>query len=182
MARTAVVRVSREDAVRRLGVTVLMAGKLRRNSEGRLVLDSELSNANGTVLRSSQYMADESDLPSVQADIVQDVIDGLGIELDARQSAGAQKPLTSSPAAFQAFLRGESAARDLSPQGHHAAIRNYEEAVRQDAKFALAYASMAYFSASTMSPRAITCPLRVNTLSTPWRLIHRCAKRMARWA
>lgn len=143
MARTAVARVSRQDAVRRLGVTVLLAGELRRNSEGRLVLDSELSNANGTVLRSSQYMADESDLPSVQADIVQDVIHGLGIELDARQSAGAQKPLTSSPAAFQAFLRGESAARDPSPQGQHAALRNYDEAVRQDARFALAYSSMA---------------------------------------
>jgi TolB-like protein len=143
MARTAVEHASRQDLVRQRGVKALLVGKLRRNSEGRLVLDSEVSNANGTVLRSSQYMADESDMPSVQADVVQDVIQGLGIELDARQSAGAQKPLTSSPAAFQAFLRGESAARDLTPQGHHAAIRNYEEAVRQDGQFALAYASMA---------------------------------------
>jgi tetratricopeptide (TPR) repeat protein len=88
-------------------------------------------------------MADESDMPSVQADIVQDVIQELGIELDARQSAGAQKPITSSPAAFQAFLRGDSAARDPSPQGMHAALRNYEEAIRQDAQFALAYSAMA---------------------------------------
>jgi TolB-like protein/Tfp pilus assembly protein PilF len=143
MARTAVERASGQDIVSRLGVKVVLAGKLRRNGEGRLVLDSELSNANGTVLRSSQYMADESDMPSVQADIVHDVIQGLGIELDARQSAGAQKPITSSPAAFQAFLRGESAARDPSPQGQHAALRNYDEAVRQDARFALAYSSMA---------------------------------------
>jgi TolB-like protein/Tfp pilus assembly protein PilF len=143
MARTAVERANRQDIVNRLGVKVLLAGKLRRNTDGRLVLDSELSNANGTVLRSSQYMADESDMPSVQADIVHDVIQGLGIELDARRSAGAQKPITSSPAAFQAFLRGDSAARDPSPQGMHAALRNYEEAIRQDAQFALAYSAMA---------------------------------------
>jgi TolB-like protein/Tfp pilus assembly protein PilF len=143
MARTAVDRASRQTVVSQLGVKVLLAGKLRRNPDGRLVLDSELSNANGTVLRSSQYMADESDMPSVQADIVQDVIQGLGIELDARQSAGAQKPITSSPAAFQAFLRGESAARDPSLRGIHAALQNYEEAVRQDPQFALAYSSMA---------------------------------------
>ena len=143
MARTAVERASRQDVVSRLDVKVLLAGKLRRNSEGRLVLDSELSNANGTIMRSSRYMADESDMPSVQADIVQDVIQGLGIELDSRQSAGAQKPITSSAAAFQAFLRGESAARDPSPRGLHAALQNYEEAVRQDAQFALAYSAMA---------------------------------------
>jgi serine/threonine-protein kinase len=143
MTRAAVDRVSRQDAATRLGVKVLLTGTLERNAEGRLVLNSELSNANGTVLRSSQYMADESDLPSVQADIVQDVIQGLDIELDARQSAGAQRPLTSSPAAFQAFLRGESAARDPSAQGQHAALRDYDEAVRQDARFALAYSSMA---------------------------------------
>jgi TolB-like protein/Tfp pilus assembly protein PilF len=143
MARTAVERASRQAVVSQLGVKVLLVGKLRRNSEGRLVLDSELSNANGTILRSSQYMADESDMPSVQADVVQDVIQGLGIELDARQSAGAQKPITSSPAAFQAFLRGDSAARDPSPQGMHAALLNYEEAIRQDPQFALAYSAMA---------------------------------------
>ncbi len=143
MARTAVDRASRQTLVSQFGVKILLVGKLRRNPEGRLVLDSELSNANGTVVRSSQYMADESDMPSVQADIVQDVIQGLGIELDARQSAGAQKPITSSPAAFQAFLRGDSAARDQSPLGMHAALRNYEEAVRQDPQFALAYSAMA---------------------------------------
>jgi TolB-like protein len=143
MARTAVERASRQDIVNRLGVKILLAGKLRRNAEGRLVLDSELSNANGTVLRSSQYMADESDMPSVQADVVQDVIQGLGIELNARQSAGAQKPITTSPAAFQAFLRGDSAARDMSPRGMHASLQNYEEAVRQDPQFALAYSAMA---------------------------------------
>jgi tetratricopeptide (TPR) repeat protein len=143
MARTAVDRASRQTVVNQLGVKVLLVGKLRRNSEGRMVLDSELSNANGTVLRSSQYMADESDMPSVQADIVQDVIQGLGIELDARQSAGAQKPITSSAAAFQAFLRGDSAARDMSPRGMHASLQNYEEAVRQDPQFALAYSAMA---------------------------------------
>jgi TolB-like protein/Tfp pilus assembly protein PilF len=143
MARTAVDRVKGQDAVSRLGVQALLVGDLQRNAEGRLVLNSELSNAKGTVLQSRQYMADESDLPSVQADIVQDVIQGLGIELDARQSAGAQRPITSSPAAFRAFLRGESAARDPSAQGFHAAIRHYEEAVRQDPQFALAYSSMA---------------------------------------
>jgi TolB-like protein len=115
MTRAAVDRASRQDAATQLGVKVRLTGALRRNAEGRVVLSSELSDAKGTVLRSSQYMADESDLPSVQADIVKDVIRGLGIELDALQSADAQKSLTSSPecaghARLHPQLRGGSSA------------------------------------------------------------------------
>jgi TolB-like protein/Flp pilus assembly protein TadD len=126
------------------GVTTLLRGELRRNTDGQLVLNSELSNAKdgGAVLLSRQYMPD-SDLQSVQADIVQDVIKGLGMELDERQSADAQRPLTSSQGAFQSFLRGESAAREQNAQGLHASIRNYEDAIRQDTDFALAYSSLA---------------------------------------
>ena len=140
MARTAVDRVKQADVATMLGVTMALTGKLQRNADGRLVLDSELTNLNdGTVMVSRQHMADESDLASVQADVAQDVIQALGIELDAQQSADLRHPSTASAAAFQAFLRGESAARDPSPDGLHSAIRNYEEAIRLDDKFALAY-------------------------------------------
>jgi TolB-like protein len=132
------------SALTGLGVKTFLRGVLHRNSDGQLLLDSELSNAkDGTVLRSRQYRPDTSDLQSLQADIVQDVIHGLGMELDARQSADAKRPPTSSPGAFQSFLRGESAAREQSAQGLHTAISNYEDAIRQDAGFSLAYASLA---------------------------------------
>lgn len=144
MARTAVDRVTRADVANRLGVAMVLSGDLRRDPDGRLVLNSELSNVkDGTILSSRQHLVDESDLPSVQADVGQDVIQAMGIELDARQSADARRPSTVNSAAYQAFLRGEAAARDPGPEGLHTAIRNYEEAIRQDPRFALAYASLA---------------------------------------
>jgi TolB-like protein len=144
MARTAVDRVKPADVARALGVTMVLSSSLVRNADGRLMLNSELSNvADGTVLSSRQHLADESDLPSLQADVVQDVIRTLGIELDARQSADGRPSSNTNAAAFQAFLRGESAARNPGPQGLHAAIRYYEKAIREDGRFALAYASLA---------------------------------------
>ena len=144
MTRAAVDRVKRADVANALGVAMILTGSLRRDADGRLVMNSELSSVQeGTVVSSRQYMADESDLASVQADIVQDVIHALGIELDARQSADARRPSTTNAAAFQAFLHGESEARDPSQEGLHAALRNYEEAIRRDPQFALAYASLA---------------------------------------
>ncbi len=144
MSRAAVDRVNRSSAASDLGVTILLTGALRKNADGDLVVDAELSNVkDGSVLRSRQYLAEQSDLQPVQADIVQDVIEGLGIELDARQSAHTKRPLTSSPAAFDAFLQGESAARAASPDGYRLAIQSNELAVSKDPEFALAWEALA---------------------------------------
>lgn len=144
MSRAAVARVNRSSAASQLGVGILLTGALRKGPDGDLVVNAELSNAkDGSVLRSRQYLAEQLDLQPVQADIVRDVIDGLGLELDARQSAHAQRPLTSSPAAFNAFLQGEAAARAASPEGYHLMIKSDEEAVRLDPRFALAWEELA---------------------------------------
>jgi TolB-like protein/Flp pilus assembly protein TadD len=144
MSRAAVDRVNRSSAASQLNVTILLTGALQKDADGHLVVDAELSNVkDGSVLRSRQYMAEQSDLQPVQADIVQDVIQGLGIELDARQSAHTQRPLTSSPAAFDAFLQGESAARDATAEGYHLAIKSDEQAVSRDPGFALAWEALA---------------------------------------
>jgi len=144
MSRAAVDRVNRSSAASQLNVMILLTGTLRKDADGHLLVDAELSNAkDGSVLRSRQYMAEHSDLQPVQADIVQDVIQGLGIELDARQSVHTQRPLTSSPAAFDAFLQGESAARAASAEGYHLAIKSDEQAVSKDPGFALAWEELA---------------------------------------
>ena len=138
-------RVNRQNAASEFGVGYLLTGALERNADGRLVLNAELSDAkNGTVLRSKQYIPDEADLRPIQAEIVQDAVRALGIPLDTAEAAGAQRSLTSSPAAFQSFLRGEAAARLRdNPANLHEAIHDFEEAVRLDPSFAFAYSSMA---------------------------------------
>ncbi len=145
ISRAAADRVNKQNAASELGVGYLLTGALERNADGRLVLNAELSDAkNGAVLRSNQYIPDEADLRPIQAEIVQDAVKGLGISPEIAQAAGAQRPLTSSPAAFQNFLRGEAVARLRdNPANLHEAIRNFEEAVWLDPSFAFAYSSMA---------------------------------------
>ena len=144
VSRAAVDRADRKNIVSQLGATVLLTGELQRNSEGHLLLNAELSNAgDGTVIRSSQYLPDEADLRTVQADIVRDVIGGLGMQLEARESAAALRLLTSSPAAFQEFLRGDAAMQNGDENSTITAIRLFQDAVKKDSSFAQAYASMA---------------------------------------
>lgn len=145
ISRAAADRVSRQNAATEYGVSYLLTGSLIRNADGKLVLNAELSNAkDGTVLKSNQYIPDEADLRPIQADIVHDVISGLGIQLNARDSAGAFQPLTRSPVAFAYFLRGETLIRRRDDPGSlHQAIPQFQEAVKLDPSFALAYSSLA---------------------------------------
>lgn len=145
ISRAAVERVNRQSATSEYGVNYLLTGALVHNPDGKLVLNAELSDAkDGSVLACRQYIPNEADLRPIQADIVQDVVKALGIPLNARDSAGARQQLTSSPVAFAHFLRGETLVRKRDDPGNlHHAIEDFEEAIKLDPSFALAYSSLA---------------------------------------
>lgn len=143
VSRAAIDATARGNIVSQLGATVLLTGELQRASDGHLVLNSELSNArDGGVIRSSQYLPNENDLRTVQADIVRDVISGMGMQLESRESVSALRPLTSSPAAFQDFLRAETFLRNGDESDVIAAIALLHQAEDKDPSFAQAFASM----------------------------------------
>ncbi len=59
----------------------------------------------GSIGESHRYLPEGDDLRPVQASITQDLIHGLKIELDARQSAHVLKPVSSSIEALQEMLQ-----------------------------------------------------------------------------
>jgi TolB-like protein len=148
MARGAVYRfrLSTDNAVsvgRSLHVDSVMTGEIRQ-ADGKLVVDTELSNtSDGSIIESHLYLPEGGDLRPVQASIVQDLIHGLNIELDARQSAHVLRPVSSSTEAYQEMLRGEGAARGGSPIALHDAIGHFEQAVKLDPKFTIAWSDLA---------------------------------------
>jgi TolB-like protein len=145
ISRAAADHINRQNAPSEYGVGYLLNGALVHNSEGKLVLNAELSDAkDGSVLASRQYIPDEADLRPIQADIVQDVVKALPVQLNATDSAGKLQPLTSSPVAFGYFLRGETLVRRRDDPGNlHRAIQDFEGAVKLDPSFAVAYSSLA---------------------------------------
>ncbi|HEX3967703.1 MAG TPA: tetratricopeptide repeat protein [Edaphobacter sp.] len=148
MARGAVYRFrsSADKAVsigRSLHVNSVLTGEIHQVN-GKLTVDTELSNMkDGSIIESHRYLPESDDLRPVQASITQDVIHGLKIELDARQSAHVLRPVSSSVEAYQEMLRGETAARGNSPMELHDAIGHFERAVKLDPKFTIAWADLA---------------------------------------
>jgi TolB-like protein len=148
MARSAVYRfpAGAQNAIsigRTLGVSKVLVGEVR-SIDGKLVVNTELSNVkDGSIIESRQYLPESLDLRPVQASVIQDVIRGLNIDLDARQSAFTTQPVSTSLAAYHAYLKGESVSRGESPLQIHQAIQYFEEAVRLDPRFSLAWADLA---------------------------------------
>jgi TolB-like protein/tetratricopeptide (TPR) repeat protein len=128
---------------RSLRVNSVLTGEMQQVN-GKLIVDTELSNmADGSIIESHQYLPEHGDLRPVQASITQDLIHGLKIELDARQSAHMLRPVSSNLDAYQEMLRGESAARGNSPMELHDAIGHFEQAVKLDPKFTIAWSDLA---------------------------------------
>jgi tetratricopeptide (TPR) repeat protein len=128
---------------RSLHVNSVLTGEIHQ-ANGKLIVDTELSNmADGSIIESHQYLPESDDLRPVQASITQDLIHGLKIELDARQSAHLLRPVSSSTEAYQEMLRGETAARGNSPMELHNAIGHFEQAVKLDPKFTIAWSDLA---------------------------------------
>ncbi len=127
---------------RSLHVNSVLTGEIRQ-ANGKLTVDTELSNmADGSIIESHRYLPEDDDLRPIQASIAQDVIHGLKIELDARQSAHVLRPVSSSVEAYQEMLRGETAARGNSPVELHNAIGHFEQAVKLDPKFTIAWSDL----------------------------------------
>ena len=147
MARSAVYRYrsSTDKAVsvgRSLHVNSVLTGEIHQVN-GKLIVDTELSNvSDGSIIESHRYLPEDYDLRPVQASIAQDLIHGLKIELDARQSAHILRPVSSSTEAYEEMLRGESAVRGNSPIGIHNAIGHFEQAVKLDPKFTIAWSDL----------------------------------------
>ena len=148
MSRGAVYRFrsSADKAVsigRSLHVNSVLTGEIHQ-ANGKLIVDTELSNMkDGSIIDSHRYLPEGDDLRPVEASITQDLIHGLKIELNARQSANVLRPVSSNLEAYHEMLRGESAARGNSPIELHNAIGHFERAVKLDPKFTIAWSDLA---------------------------------------
>jgi len=111
---------------------------------GRVRVTPELVRAaDGTQLWTERYDAVLADIFQVQTDIAEKVAAALGVALRRSDSAAAAP--TSDLEAYDLFLQANGFAnRGTASQDMHAAVGMYEQAVRRDSTFALAWARLAY--------------------------------------
>ncbi len=126
-----------------LGVAHLLEGSVQKLGD-EVRIRAELVNcADGGTVWSEHYDRPYKDLFALQDDITKAVADALKAKLLMTTGAAAQsdRPPSGNLAAYTAYLRGVADERLETEAGQRNAIAQFDEAIRLDPRYALAYAA-----------------------------------------
>jgi TolB-like protein/DNA-binding winged helix-turn-helix (wHTH) protein len=133
------------EIARELNVDGVIEGSVLR-SGNRVRITTELIDARSDEhLWGQTYERDLSDVLLLQSAVAEAVAERVHVRLTPEEESRAHSTLTVNPDAYEAYLKGRFYGSDAT--GTHAALRNaqgyYEDAIRKDPRFALAYAGLA---------------------------------------
>src|SRR5262245_17282603 len=126
-----------------LGVEYVISGALQRDGE-RLGIELQTFSVNeGKVVRTWKIYEKLNDIATLQISIAEGIVGSLTIEPSGAGQNFFTNGHTENGAAYQLYLVGRYHWSRRSEAGFNEAIRFFNEAIRKDPKFALAYAGLA---------------------------------------
>lgn len=128
---------------RQLNVVFVVSGTMRKSSD-RVRVSAELARAStGTQVWADVFDRASTDLIAIEADLGQAVAEAIAGRLRPGEQAMLARRPTRSPAAWEAYLRGNALIARRLTGGLPGAIEAYQEAVRLDPSFAAAWGRLA---------------------------------------
>jgi TolB-like protein/Flp pilus assembly protein TadD len=131
----------------KLGVSYLLEGSVQKSADRVRIWVGLIKSGDGANIWSETYDRDLKDIFAVQSEIAGSVAKALKVALlgthgQTEQLATAATPFTQNVEAYNAFLQGNFYNRRLTAEDVRKAITYYEEAIRLDPRYALAYAKL----------------------------------------
>ncbi len=129
---------------RELNVQAIVNGRVVQRGAD-LVLYLELVDAQtGNLIWSDQYNRKQTDLVSLQRDIARDVSSKLRTKLTGADEQKLAKNYTESSEAYRLYLQGRYFANRRTPKDLAKGIESYQQAVKIDPNYALAYSGLGF--------------------------------------
>jgi TolB-like protein/Tfp pilus assembly protein PilF len=152
--------VNAREVGRELGAeTVLLTRVLSLGAV--LVVTAELVEVStGWQLWGQQYHRSLSDILQLQDELATTISEHLKLKLTEEEKKRLGRHYTQTPEAYQAYLKGRYHWNKHTAEGYEKAIESYEEAIRLDPNYALAYSALAD-SYVTYDFYGVTPPLEI---------------------
>jgi len=129
------------EIAKQLNVDAVLEGSVRRE-KNRVRIDAQLVNAtDGYLLFSERYDRELDDVFAIQEEIAKSIVGKLKIKLTGEQKQSLGRRRTDNVEAYEHYLRGRfiwNGTRNM-----HAAMQHFEEALKHDPGYALAYHGLA---------------------------------------
>ncbi|PYK86269.1 MAG: hypothetical protein DME40_16530, partial [Verrucomicrobia bacterium] len=132
------------DIARQLGVAHILEGSVQKSGDAVRVNVQLIKAANDSHLWADTYDRKLTDIFSVESEVAKAIADQLRAKLtDQEEQVIAAKP-TNNPAAYDAYLRGRAfaAGSQFDKSAVENAIQSYQDAVRLDPSFVLAWVDL----------------------------------------
>ncbi|HEV3148510.1 MAG TPA: tetratricopeptide repeat protein [Chthoniobacterales bacterium] len=135
------------EIARQLGVANILEGSVQKARDAVHVNVQLIRAATDDHLWAESYDRTLDDIFGVEKEVAQSIAAALNAKLTgAEEQAIAQKP-TANSSAYEAYLRGNTQFWEINEQSLLAAGKSYQEAVRLDPQFAIAWAALARLDA-----------------------------------
>jgi len=126
-----------------LGVKAVLAARLSREAD-RVILQAELVDVrNGSQLWGKQYERNIADIRGLQQQLSDDIASNLCLSLTGSEEDKIQHHYSGSAAAYELYLKGRFYWDKRTKEGLDKAIDYFQQAIRLDPNYALAYAGLA---------------------------------------
>src|SRR5947208_2816673 len=136
-----------EDIFRKVGdqlhVGTVLEGSVRKAGDKLRVTAQLINVSDGYHLWSKDYDGDVKDILNFQSNVAEQVVQALQVKLGGEGTRLLAKKPTENPEAHRLYLLGRYEFAKYTQTGWNNAIRYYEQALRIDPEFALAYCGLA---------------------------------------
>ncbi len=126
-----------------LNVTYVLEGSVQKAGDRIRVQASLIKASDGFPVWTQTYNNNLDDIFGVQDDVVRAIVGELQIELGGAVAASVVEVLTDSPEAYQSYMLGGFNLQKRTAEAIVTAISHFEDAVRADSNFALAWSGLA---------------------------------------
>jgi TolB-like protein/Flp pilus assembly protein TadD len=126
-----------------LGVDAVMTGRIAQIGDNLTISVELVDVRNNKLLWGEQYDRKMADLLATQREIATTITQKLELKLSGNESTGITKKYTDSNEAYQLYLRGRYSFGKRTKEEMLRAVEYYQQAIKLDPKFALAYARIA---------------------------------------
>ncbi|MGH9523360.1 MAG: protein kinase domain-containing protein [Terriglobales bacterium] len=136
--------LSPDQAAKTLGANVVIQGTLQ-SQQDRISLLLTLNDSTGKQLWTGRFAGVRQDILTLEDDVYNKVVAALAVKTSAEEMARSSVHATENYAAYDLYLKGKNAFQrgELDPKNVAQAIGFYEDALKQDPHFALAWAGIA---------------------------------------
>src|SRR5947208_3564636 len=135
------------DIFRKVGdqlhVNTVLEGSVRKAGEKLRVTAQLVNVADGYHLWSEDYDGDLKDILAFQSNVAEQVVQALQVQLGTEAARALAKKPTENPEAHRLYLLGRYDFGKYSQAGWTSSIRYYEQALKLDPNYALAYCGLA---------------------------------------